>query len=105
MGTQVFEHANFSPGVDVFVHNLKGSDSGKTALVLNTTSTETTIEIPQTGQIYILSADQLTSKNVKCNGVELKLNADDTIPVIPSKKIKKGTLKLASHSITFITFK
>lgn len=105
MGTQVFEHANFSPGVDVFVHNLKGSDSGKTALVLNTTSTETTIEIPQTGQIYILSADQLTSKNVKCNGVELKLNADDTIPVIPAKKIKKGTLKLASHSIAFITFK
>ena len=70
----------------------------KTALVLNTTSTETTIEIPQTGQIYILSADQLTSKNVKCNGVELKLNADDTIPVIPAKKIKKGTLKLAQQT-------
>lgn len=105
MGTHVFESPKLSPGVDVFVHDLKGAKKGKTVLVLNTTSSETEIEIPQAGQIYVLSADQLTSKNMKCNGVELKLNADDTVPEIRGQKLNKGTFKLANHSIAFITLK
>ena len=105
MGTQVFESPKLSPGVDVFVHDLKGAKKGKTVLLLNTTSAETEIEIPQAGQIYVLSADELTSKNMKCNGVELKLNADDTVPEIRGQKLNKGTFKLANHSIAFITLK
>lgn len=104
MGTEVFEVENIEAGVDVFAHNLKGTKNGKTMLVINTNAKETTIDIPKNALKYQLTADNLLAKTIKLNGKELKLNADDNLPVLNGEKIKAGTLKIQAHSIVFLTF-
>lgn len=104
MGTEVYEAENLSLGVDVFVHNLKGKAKGKTVLILNTTNKETNVIIPSSASQYLLTADDLTTKKVKLNGQELRLNANDEVPKLLGEKIKAGTLALPAHSIMFLTF-
>lgn len=104
MGTEVYEAENLSLGVDVFVHNLKGKTKGKTVLILNTTNKETNVIIPSSASQYLLTADDLTTKKMKLNGQELRLNANDEVPKLLGEKIKAGTLALPAHSIMFLTF-
>lgn len=104
MGTQVYDAGTLNPGVDVFAHNLKGKDKGRTLLILNTNATDTTVSLPAEGKLYLLTAEVLFTKKVKLNGKELLLTSDDLIPEIKGKKIKKGDVELPPRSIAFITF-
>jgi heparanase len=103
MGTEVYDAPNLEQGVDVFVHNLKGKKKGKTVLVVNTKDEASSMLIPSSAKQYTLTADELLTKKVKLNGVELNLNNDE-IPEISGRKIKKGIIEIPAHSIIFLTF-
>lgn len=103
MGTQVYDAGDLNPGVDVYAHNLKGNEKGRTLLIVNTNTYDTTISLPAEGKLYLLTADVLFSKYLKLNGEELSLTSADLIPEIKGKKIK-GNIKLPARSIAFITF-
>lgn len=103
MGTEVYDAPSIEPGVDVFVHNLKGKKKGKTVLIVNTNGKISSVLIPSTAKQYTITADELLTKKVKLNGAELRLNNDE-IPEISGRKIKKGTIELPAHSIMFLTF-
>lgn len=104
MGNQVFESESLEAGVDVFVHNLKNKSKGKTAMILNTNKTATSVVIPSNANQYLLTADDILSKKVSLNGAELNLNSNDELPIIKGKFIKKGTVELPAQSIMFLTF-
>lgn len=103
MGTQVYDAGNLNPGVDVYAHNLKGNDKGRTLLIINTNISDTTVDLPAKGKVYLLTADVLFTKQIKLNGKELSLNADDTVPEIKGENVKAGDFKLPARSIAFIT--
>jgi heparanase len=104
MGNQVYEGAALEPGVDVFVHNLKGSKNGKTVLVINTNDKPSFVNIPSAATRYVLTADELATKTVKLNGKVLTLTKTDEIPAITGMKSKAGRVALPAQSIAFFTF-
>ena len=104
MGTEVFEGDNLETGVDIFVHNLKNNPKGKAILILNTNEKPTSITIPATANQYLLTANELITKQIKLNGIELNMKPNDELPTIKGKIIKKGTVELPAHSIMFLTF-
>lgn len=104
MGTQVYESGSLAAGVDVFVHNLKGKPNKKAVLILNTNDKATSINIPTKAKQYVLTADELLTKKVKLNGVELKMTATDEVPALVGKNVKKGNIDVPAHSILFLTF-
>lgn len=102
MGSQVFEGEQLEPGVDIFVHNSKKQPNGKSVLILNTREEATTVTIPTDAMQYLLTADELLTKKVKLNGTEMKLTANDNVPTIQGKPVKKGQVDLPAHSILFL---
>ncbi|WP_163326240.1 hypothetical protein [Draconibacterium mangrovi] len=105
MGTKVYESGISSQAVDVFVHDLKGSEDGITALVINPNGNESAIEIPKDAEQYLLTADELLTKTVKLNGKVLKLTANEKLPDIKGEKVSAGTVSIPSYSIMFLTFR
>ena len=104
MGIKVFEGGTVENGVDFFVHNLKGTSDGKAVLLLNTTEGESDVEIPRAARQYLLTADELTTKTVLLNGVELKLTNDEELPELKATALGPGTIILPPHSIMFLAF-
>ncbi len=105
MGNKVYEADTLAQGVDVFVHNLKGSSDGLAALIVNTRESNFSFEIPSDAEQYLLTADELITKTVKLNGQVLELNPDDTLPEIKSKELDAGEVSLPGQSIMFLSFK
>lgn len=104
MGTMVYDAAPLAAGIDIFVHNRKGDADGRTALVINTTGSTFTFEIPLKAKQVLLSAHELTTKTVMLNGGVLQLNADDTLPEIHGLAISEGEVQIPSHGIMFLVF-
>ncbi len=104
MGTQVYEAGILSSGVDIFMHNLKGKSAGRAVLILNTTDKTTSVEVPSSGKMYLLTADEPLTKKVKLNGKELKLNEKDELPTINGEKVKSGLIQIPAKSILFLEF-
>ncbi|GAB3025097.1 hypothetical protein GCM10027051_32250 [Niabella terrae] len=103
MGTDVYDAGTGEEGVYVFAHNLKGSESGKTILIINTNKTATSVNLPSEAEQYTLTSDELQGTTVKLNGQELALTANDELPTITGKNVKAGNVELAATSITFFT--
>lgn len=104
MGAQVYDAQSPVDGLDMFVHNLKNAADGYAVLMVNPTEDEISFQIPTDAVQYLLTADDILSKEVKLNGAVLKLNPDDTLPEIQGKKVKAGELMIPSKSILFLTF-
>jgi heparanase len=104
MGTDVYNAGTAIPGVDLFVHSLKGEAGGITLLVVNTNKEKVTLKIPAAGEQYTLTSSELQGKTVQLNGSELQLGSNDELPQVTGKPVKKGLLVLPPVSITFITF-
>ena len=45
MGTEVYNADNLAPGVNVYVHNIKGGSEGHTALIINVKKSDYSFEI------------------------------------------------------------
>lgn len=104
MGNQVYEAGNSETGVYTYAHNLKNKSKGKTVMILNTNKTATSVSIPADAKQYLLTADELVTKKVSLNGKVLKLTANDELPEIEGKLVKKGIVELPAYSIIFLTF-
>ena len=104
MGTQVYDAPATLGGADVFVHNLKNASDGYAVLLVNPREDETSLHLPADAMQYLLTADDILSKEVKLNGKTLKLKADDSLPEIQGKKVSAGELVMPSKSIMFLTF-
>jgi hypothetical protein len=105
MGTKVYDTGLSVEGLDVFVHNLKGSSNGYGILIVNPKDAASTITIPVRAEKYLLTADSLQSKTMRLNGKELKLAAGETLPTIKGEKIAAGGVKLPPHSMMFLALK
>jgi heparanase len=105
MGTKVYDAGIITQGVDIFAHNLKNSSKGIAVLIVNTKDSEVSIEIPAKADQYMMTADELQSKQVRLNGTELGLTKDDELPVIKGKSIKAGEVQLPPQSILFLSFR
>jgi len=104
MGNQVYEAQALVDGPDMFVHNLKNTSDGYAVLLVNPNDTETSFQIPADAEQYLLTSDDILSKEVKLNGEVLQLNPDDTLPAIQGKNVPAGELVMPSQSIMFLTF-
>jgi heparanase len=104
MGKEVYEAKVLVNGLDVFVHNLKNASNGYAVLLVNPKDTDLSIQIPSIANQYLLSAEDILSKDVHLNGTFLKLNPDGTLPEINGKEIQAGKLVIPAKSIMFLTF-
>ncbi|MFO7825844.1 MAG: hypothetical protein R6V72_18045 [Cyclobacterium sp.] len=104
MGNQVYDAKAPMDGPDLFVHNLKNASNGYAVLLVNPKDAETSFQIPADAVQYLLTADDVLSKEVKLNGEILQLKSDDTLPEIQGKNVQAGELVMPSHSILFLTF-
>jgi len=104
MGTQVYDAPALVDGPDMFVHNLKNAPGGYAVLLVNPEEAETSFQIPAQATQYLLTADDILSKEVKLNGEVLQLNPDDTLPEMKGKSVAAGEVVMPSQSIMFLTF-
>lgn len=103
MGTEVYDAGTEKEGIYVFAHNLKGSESGKTILIINTSKEATSINLPSDAEQFTLTSNELEGTNVLLNGQELALTANDEVPTITGKNVKAGNIELPETSISFFT--
>jgi len=99
-----FFHGKLLGGADVFVHNLKNASDGYAVLLVNPREDETSLHLPADAMQYLLTADDILSKDVKLNGKALKLASDDNLPEIQGRNVSAGELVMPSKSIMFLTF-
>lgn len=104
MGNRVYDATAPTDGPDLFVHNLKNAPNGYAVLLVNPKDAEASFQIPADAVQYLLTANNMLSKEVKLNGEVLQLNSDDTLPEIQGKNVQAGELVMPSHSILFLTF-
>lgn len=104
MGKQVYDTQALVDGPDLFVHNLKNASNGYAVLLVNPKEAEASFQIPADAVQYLLTADDILSKEVKLNGEALQLNPDDTLPEIQGKNVEAGKLVMPCQSIMFLTF-
>lgn len=104
MGHQVYDAPVPADGPDLFIHNLKNASNGYAVLLVNPKDSETSFDIPADAMQYLLTADDILSKEVKLNGEVLQLQSDNTLPEIQGKSVQAGELVMAAKSILFLTF-
>jgi heparanase 1 len=72
-------------------------------LAINTDRvTRRSLKLSGAAQRYTLTAGNLTNRRVRLNGEELKLAANDGLPVLEGKPEATSRLDLAPASITFL---
>ncbi|WP_162339824.1 glycosyl hydrolase family 79 N-terminal domain-containing protein [Cyclobacterium salsum] len=104
MGQQVYDAPVPADGPDLFIHNLKNASNGYAVLLVNPKDAETSFDIPADAMQYLLTADDILSKEVKLNGEVLQLKSDNTLPEIQGKSVQAGELVMPAKSILFLTF-
>ncbi len=104
MGTTVLD-AGTAPeaGLRVYAHCLAGKPGGVALMVLNTDrSAAKRLSIDAAAERYTLTAGELESGRVNLNGRELRLGANDALPVLRGVQVKAGEVEFAPASITFL---
>jgi hypothetical protein len=104
MGTAVLESGvPLQEGLHVYAHSLPAHPGGVTLLVINNSRTAaSSLDLPIASERYTLTAGKLEDKNVRLNGKELKLGADDAIPTLSGTRTPAGRVEFAPKSITFL---
>ena len=102
MGNSVYQADFEVEGMDVFIHNLKGSSDGFGVLLVNPSETESTISIPAKAEKYLLTADELQSKTLRLNGEILELTSEGKLPHVSGESIPEGAVKIPAYSILFL---
>jgi len=103
MGTTVYDSGiEVAEGAHVFAHSRKDGKEGVVYLVINNSTTEeTTVQLPKDAEAYVLSADGLRSRVMKLNGKDLVLDANDELPELAPVKVAAGETKLAPATMAF----
>jgi hypothetical protein len=83
---------------------MRAHPGGVTLLAINISRMETkSIELPTTTDRYTLSAPNLQDTQVRLNGQELELAANDTLPQLQGTRILAGRIELQPATITFLS--
>lgn len=104
MGTTVLDSGvPIQEGLHIYAHNLRGTPGGVALLVINNSRTQKeSIDLPVAAERYTVTAQKLEGKEVQLNGHKLKLQANDELPKLESKRLPAGLVEFAPASITFL---
>jgi hypothetical protein len=104
MGTRVLDPGPAPvPSTRIYAQCMKGSKGGVTLLVLNLSRTDAqTLQFPQGGKRFTLSANDMLSHAVSLNGTALKAASDGSVPSLEGRSFKAGALTLAPVTISFL---
>jgi hypothetical protein len=104
MGTTVLDPGpSPAPTLHLYAHCLRNHPGGVALLALNTSKTDAqSIQLPAAAERYTLTAVNLTDRVVLLNGNELKLGAEDALPVLKGTATRSGKVTFAPVSITFL---
>ncbi len=105
MGNVVYDaNEAIREGAHVFCHSRKDGEDGYAYLVINNSTTEnTTVELPKPAQLYLLDGNgNMRSPVMYLNGKALELGENNTLPELCGKEIPAGTIELAPGACAFI---
>lgn len=104
MGTTVYDAGiEGSEGAHVYAHSRRDGKEGVAYAIINNSKTEVTeVELPADAEVYLLTADDERSKEMKVNGVVAALTADGRIPEIKPVAVEKGTLELSPLAVAYV---
>ena len=104
MGTTVYDAAEpIREGAHVYAHSRADGKPGVAYLVINNSETDTTtVTLPKDAEVYQLSAETLRSQTMRCNGKDLVLGENNTLPEIAPVTAAAGDLVLPAATCTFI---
>ena len=88
----------------IYAHCSINAKGGVSLVVLNTDADhEQVLTLPSSSQQFSLSAPDLTSTTVLLNGTELKAEPDGLVGTLKAQEMRKGSIRLAPASVTFLT--
>jgi heparanase len=94
------------PGLYLYAHCLRDRSGGVALLAINADRLEShSLKLSRTAKRHTLTATNLTDTRVRLNGRELKLAADDELPVLRGDPVAASRIDLAPTSITFLSIK
>ncbi len=104
MGTTVLDAGRFAEaGLHVYAHCQRDQPGGISLLVINANSTETrSLSVSEASQKYTLTARDLQDRHVALNGEDLRLGADDALPVLKGQRTAAGKVTFTPASISFL---
>ena len=104
MGTTVYDTGiEISEGAHVYAHSRRDGKEGYAYVVINNSKTDATeVELPKDAEVYMLTADDVRSRDMKINGTVVALDAEGGMPEIKSAAVEKGVLSLPPVSVTYI---
>ncbi len=106
MGETVYDPGEpVREGAHVYAHSRKDGKSGAAYLVINNSEKEsTTLELPQKGEIWVLSGENGDKRAsvMTLNGKPLKLTPDGELPDLTGKAVPAGKVELAPLSCAFV---
>ncbi|WP_454620012.1 hypothetical protein [Bradyrhizobium cenepequi] len=105
MGTVVLDVGLVTvPGLYLYAHCLRDKAGGVALLAINTDRmAPRSLKLSETARRYTLTAANLTDARVRLNGRELRLAADDELPVLEGEPVAASRIDLAPTSITFLS--
>ncbi|WP_207231112.1 hypothetical protein [Bradyrhizobium sp. Leo121] len=105
MGTVVLDAGSAAvPGLYLYAHCLRDKSGGVALLAINTDRmARRSLEFSGTARRYTLTAASLIGTRMRLNGRELKLAADDELPVLEGEPLATSRTELAPTSITFFS--
>ena len=103
MGTTVLDSGEpIREGAHVYAHSRRDGKPGVAYLVINNSLTETTtLNLPGTAQVYQLTASDLRSTVMQCNGKDLVLDEAHNLPAM-EPVLATGTVEVPAGSCTFV---
>lgn len=102
MGTKVYDAGQSENGLQIFVHDLKGSKKGYAVMIVNPHDTQSSVRIPSRSEKFLVTTDDLLAGTVKLNNKELKLESDDSLPRIKGIGTKAGIVDIPACSFCFL---
>lgn len=106
MGTTVYDSGvEIREGAHVFAHSRKDGKAGVAYLIINNSTTDSTlVELPKEAQRYTLAGQdgKLRSTVMTLNGNPLALDAQNALPEMEPETQPAGTVELAPGTCTFL---
>ncbi len=94
---------NNCEGAHVFAYDRKDNKDGYVYMIINNSKTEeTVVNFEKESKVYMLSADEIRSKDIKLNGKVLELGMDDELPEIEAIICENGKVIMPSVSVAFV---
>ncbi len=104
MGSTVYDtKEEIREGAHVFAHSRKDGKDGVAYLIINNSETEaTTVNLPKTAEVYMLSADDLRATTMKLNGKDLVLGENNELPDMSPEVKEAGEITMAPATMMFV---